>query len=156
MIRLAAHFARLRDERGTMAIETALIAPLLALMALGTFEVSSIVSREQQLQSAANEASEIILSAAGGSGINSGDLETIIETSLSLGADQLTIVDRYRCNTGTTLSAVPPTPGEGCPASEPVYTYVRLTVTDTYSPMWTTFGVGSPIQYTIVRTVQVS
>ena len=54
MIRLARTFGRLRDERGTMAIETALITPLLALMALGTFEVSNIVSREQQLQSAAN------------------------------------------------------------------------------------------------------
>jgi Flp pilus assembly protein TadG len=45
----------LRDAVGTMAIETALIAPLLAMMALGVFEVSRIVSREQQLQSAANE-----------------------------------------------------------------------------------------------------
>ena len=38
----------LGDAGGTMAIETALIAPLLAMMALGVFEVSRIVSREQQ------------------------------------------------------------------------------------------------------------
>ena len=155
-MRPPALLTRMRDERGTMAIETALIAPLLALMALGVYEVSSIVSREQQLQSAANEASEIILAAASGSGINSGDLEDIIETSLGLTDPQLTIVDRYRCGTATTLVATPPTPSTGCAASEQVYTYVRLTVSATYTPMWTKFGVASPIQYNVVRTVQIS
>jgi Flp pilus assembly protein TadG len=148
--------ARLRDERGSMAVETALIAPMLALMALGTFEVSTIVMREQQLQSAANEASEIILAAAGGTGITSTDLEDIIETSLGLSDPQLTVADRYRCGTGSTLSSTLPTPSTGCAASEQIYMYVHLTLTDTYTPMWTNFGVSHPIQYTVVRTVQVS
>ena len=156
MRRLPALIARLRDERGTMAIETALITPLLALMALGVFEVSSIVSREQQLQSAANEASEIILAAAGGSGIESDDLEAIIVTSLGLSTDEVDIDPRYRCGTATTLATSMPSPGTGCAASEQVYSYVQLTVRDTYSPMWTRFGVASPINYTIVRTVQIS
>lgn len=155
-MRPAALFARLCDERGTMAVETALTAPILALMALGVFEVSSIVSREQQLQSAANEASEIILAAAGGSGISSDDLETIIETSLALDDAQLTLADRYRCGTATTLSATVPTPGTGCPASEPIYTYIRMTMTDTYTPMWTDFGVPYAVNYNVVRTVQTS
>lgn len=145
-------FGWLRDQRGTMAIETALIAPLLATMALGVFEVSRIVSREQQLQSAANEASEIILAAAGGSGIASGDLEDILETSLNLADNKLDIEPRYRCGTSTTLSSSVPT----CSSGIQLYTYVQLTVTDTYSPMWTNFGVGSPIDYSIVRTVQIS
>ncbi|MGV3555362.1 MAG: TadE/TadG family type IV pilus assembly protein [Croceibacterium sp.] len=148
--------ARLRDQRGTMAIETALITPLLAMMALGVFEVSSIVSREQQLQSAANEASEIILAAAGGSGINSDDLEAIIVTSLGLSPSEVVIDPRYRCGTASTLTTTVPSPSTGCAASEQVYSYVQLTVTDTYSPMWTRFGVSAPINYTIVRTVQVS
>jgi Flp pilus assembly protein TadG len=148
--------ARLRDQRGSMAIETALIAPLLALMALGVFEVTMIVSREQQLQSASNEASEIILAAAGGSGINSDDLEVIIETSLGLASNKVNIDDRYRCGTATTLTATMPTPSTGCAASNQIYSYVQLTVTDTYTPMWTQFGVAAPINYTVVRTVQVS
>ena len=155
-MRPAALFARLRDERGSMAIETALIAPLLALMALGVFEASSIVSREQQLQSAANEASEIILAAAAGTGVGNVDLELIIETSLDLDAGVLTITDRYRCGTGTTLSSTLPSPSTGCAASEQIYSYVQLTLTDTYTPMWTKFGIASPVQYNIVRTVQVS
>jgi Flp pilus assembly protein TadG len=156
MMGLVTWLARLRDERASMAIETALITPLLALMALGVFEVSNIVSREQQLQSAANEASEVILAAAGGSGITSTDLEDILETSLGLDGTQLTIADRYRCGTDTTLSATVPSPGNGCSASQQIYAYVHLTLTDTYTPMWTKFGVASPIQYTVVRTVQVS
>jgi Flp pilus assembly protein TadG len=156
MRRLFALIARLRDERGTMAIETALITPLLALMALGVFEVSSIVSREQQLQSAANEASEIILAAAGGSGINSDDLEAIIVTSLGLSPSEVDIDDRYRCGTATTLTTTMPSPSTGCAASNQIYSYVQLTVQDTYTPMWTRFGVAAPINYTIVRTVQVS
>ena len=145
-------FGWLRDQRGTMAIETALIAPLLATMALGVFEVSRIVSREQQLQSAANEASEIILAAAGGTGIDSGDLAEILKTSLNLGDDQLTIAPRYRCGTSSSLSSTVP----GCANGQQLYTYARISVTDTYSPMWTHFGVGSPIDYNIVRMVQIS
>jgi Flp pilus assembly protein TadG len=155
MSRLHSLISRMRDDRGSMAIETALITPLLALMALGVFEVSMIVAREQRLQSAANESSEIILAAAGGSGINSGDLTSIIETSLGL-PGKVTIVDRYRCGTATTLSASMPTPSNGCAASNQIYSYVQLTVTDTYTPMWTKFGVAAPINYTVVRTVQVS
>ena len=151
MARLRSPWRALRHADGTMAIETALVAPLLALMALGVFEVSSIVSREQQLQSAANEASEIVLAAAGGSGIASADLEDILETSLNLSDDQLVITPRYRCSTGT-ITATAPT----CPTGQQLYTYVHLQVTDSYSPMWTSFGVGSPVDYTIERTVQIS
>ena len=58
----------LRCARGAFAIETALVAPLLALMSIGTFEVGTMVSRQQELQSAASEAESIILAAAGGTG----------------------------------------------------------------------------------------
>lgn len=151
MMRAVPWLARLRDERGTMAIETALIAPLLALMALGVFEVSSIVSREQQLQSAANEASEVILAAAGGSGVSNTELESILETSLSLQPSQLTITQRFRCATGAIVASMPT-----CATGEQLYTYVHLNVTGTYSPTWTKFGVSSPINFTVQRTVQVS
>ena len=151
MIRLARLPALLRNTCGTMAIETALIAPLLATMSLGVFEVSNIISREQQLQSAASEASEIILAAAGGSGVSSTDLKSIIVASLNLQDNQLTITPKYRCGIDTTLVSVIPT----CTGQQ-IYSYVELTMTDTYTPVWTHFGVGSPVNYKIVRTVQVS
>lgn len=150
-MRLAILGALVRDGRGTMAIETALVAPLLGIMALGAFDVSRMVAREQHLQSAANEASEIILAAAAGSGIQSTDLETLLESSLSLGASQVTLAQQFRCGTS---AAVPP-PQPTCATGEQLYIYVKLTVIDTYSPAWTHFGVGEPVDFNIVRTVQI-
>ena len=50
-------FGRLRrDATGAMAIETAIVAPVLVLMAFGSFQVSSMVARQTELQSAAAEA----------------------------------------------------------------------------------------------------
>jgi hypothetical protein len=151
LTRFATLGALLHDKRGTMAIETALVAPMLLTLCLGAFDVSMLVAREQELQSAANEASEIILAAAGGSGIESDDLETILQTSLNLEDDQLILEPEYRCGTGASVAA-PPT----CAAGEPMYQYVKLTVTDTYSPLWTTFGVGDDVNFNIVRRAQMS
>jgi Flp pilus assembly protein TadG len=144
-------FGALRARRGTMAIETALIAPLLATLALGSFDVSMMVAREQQLQSAANEATEIVLAAAGGSGVSSTDLEQILESSLNLGSNQVQLTPLYRCGTGATSSAAPT-----CTGGNQLYSYIKLTLTGTYTPVWTSFGVGQPVDFNIVRTVQVS
>ncbi len=141
------------DRTGSMAVETAIVAPVLATLALGAFDASRILSRQQQLQSAANEASEIVLAAAGGSGVSSANLKSIIDSSLGLSPGQLTIVARYRCDDATTLVSSPPTT---CPPSKPVFSYIQLTLTETYNPVWTQFGIGSPVNYNIVRTVQVS
>ena len=141
----------LRDERGAMAIETVVVAPVLLLMALGTFEVGSMVSRQQELQSAAAEAEGIILAAATGSGTDSAVIESVIETSLGLSSDQVTLEQRFRCNTATELSSS----GASCSTDEPIYQYVLLAVTDDYTPVWSRFGVGSPISYNVRRTIQV-
>ena len=142
----------LRDERGTFAIETVLVIPLLVLMALGTYEVSSVVSRQQELQSAASEAEMIILSAANGVGVSSEQLKTIIKSSVGLTDEQLTLEAQWRCDDAETKETDP----SECDISKPISEYVRLTLTDTYTPIWTTYGVGSPFSYTVVRTVQVS
>lgn len=150
-------FRRLRrDRRGSMAIETALVAPILALMALGTFEVTNVVSRQQDLQSAANEATTIILAAANGSGIDSAELESILEESLhaspNLRGSDVVLKQLFRCDASATVSETPPT----CPSGKPIYVYVELKIADSYTPMWTQFGVGGTIDYDVVRTVQVS
>ena len=149
MIRVARN--ALRDERGTMVIETALIAPILAALALGAFDISMMTSREQHVQSAANEATEIVLAASGGSGISSTDLKAILVSSLNLEANNVTLTTLYRCGTSNTTSSTPP-PCTG----DQLYSYVKLTITDTYSPMWTHFGVGHDITFNGMRTVQVA
>jgi len=156
MTRASQHFlAPLRDTRGSMAIETAIVAPVLAIMAFGAFDASRMLSRQQQLQSAANEATEIILAASTGTGVSSTDLEAILEGSLGLSANQLTIAPRYRCDDRDVLVATKPSASD-CGTTNPIYTYVQLRLTETYTPVWTQFGLGSPINYNVLRTVQVS
>ncbi|ANU08041.1 TadE/TadG family type IV pilus assembly protein [Paraurantiacibacter namhicola] len=141
-----------RCQRGAMAIETALVVPILCLLALGTFDVSSMVSRQQELQSAANEASTIVLAAANSTGVSSTDLEKIIESSVSLKPDQLVISQEYRCDAATARTSNL----ADCDTSKPIYAYVKLVITDSYTPLWTSFGVGSTFNYSVTRTVQVS
>jgi len=143
----------LRCRRGTMAIETALVAPVLALMSIGTFEVGVMVSRQQELQSAASEAEAIILAAAGGTGTESDDIEEVIEDSMGLDADQVTLEQRFRC--GSTAGE-PVEDATDCDADEPIYRYVLLQMNDTYTPVWANFGVGSEFDYNIERTILVN
>ena len=51
----------LRNSQGTVIIETAIVAPVLALLALGAFEIGSIASRDQVLESPAAESEMIML-----------------------------------------------------------------------------------------------
>lgn len=139
-----------RETRGTMAIETAIVAPLLALMGLGTYDVANMVSKQQDLQSAASEATQIVLAAANGDGVTSDQLHDIIAASLQIDGDKVQLAQLFRCdddpNTVTDAST--------CNASKPIYQYVQLTITDSYTPLWTEFGVGQTIDYNVVRTIQ--
>jgi Flp pilus assembly protein TadG len=151
MIRLRSLIMRFaHDACGAMAVETALVAPALALMALGTFDVTNMVSKQEDLQSAAGEATEIILAAAGGSGVSSTDLHDIIVSSLNLQDNQVTITQLFRCDASTTTT----TDASTCDTSKPIYQYVKLQLTDSYTPAWTNFGVGHTINYDVERTVQ--
>jgi Flp pilus assembly protein TadG len=140
-----------RDSHGTMAVETALVAPVLALMALGTFDVGRIVSRQQELQSSASEAEGIVLASAASAGTSSDTIKQIIEKSLGLSSDQVSLELRFRCDMSSTLT----TDASTCSTDEPIYQYILLDVSDTYTPMWTNFGVGSPLKFNVERTVQV-
>ena len=139
-----------RDTRGTMAIETAVVAPVLTLMAIGSFEVGSMVSRQQELQSAASEAESIILAASASEvETSSADIEDVIETSLDLDANQVQLDQLFRCDNGTISTTAPE-----C-ASGQLYIYVEVALTDSYTPVWANYGFGDTINYNIVRTVMV-
>ncbi len=140
------------DLRGSMAIETAIVAPVLILMALGTFEVSRVVSRQHELQSAASEAEIIAVAAAAGATTQTTTIKNILKTSLRLNDGQVAISRFYRCNANTTTVSS----ASNCSTGDTVSSYIRLTLTDAYTPVWTNFGVGSPINFNVVRTVQLS
>ena len=51
----------LADKRGTMVVETALVAPVLILLAIGGFQLSDLVARQHNLELAAAMAEQIAL-----------------------------------------------------------------------------------------------
>lgn len=139
------------DLAGSMTIELAAVAPVLVLMSIGTFEISSMVSRQQELQSAASEAETIALAAAqSGATTPLTTIEEIIETSMNLNEDQVTIDRFYRCDADEVLV----TDKAACTTDSVVTSYMKLDLSDRYEPIWTRFGVGTAFDYDVERMIQ--
>ena len=149
--RLARPVASLvRCARGAMAIETAIVAPVLLVMSLGAFEVGRMVSRQHELQSGASEAEAIALAANMGATSSIDTVRDILRESLDLGDDQITVVEMYRCGTSDDLV----TARTACDEDEPVSRYMKVELTDTYAPMWTELGLGDGFTFNVDRLVQ--
>jgi len=141
-----------RDAAGSTVIETALIVPVLLTMGLGTMDVSRIMARQNELQKATNEVADIALAATPDTDTKKQTLKSIIMTSTGLSSDKVQISTIYRCGTATSF-----TEGQGnCASGEKQYTFIRVTLTDTVTPMWTNFGVGAAIPIRVVRQIQTS
>jgi Flp pilus assembly protein TadG len=140
-----------RDQRGSTLIETAIVTPVLLVMALGTFDVSQMVAQQHRLQNGAADAESIVLAVASGTATNTTAVRTALANSLNLPESKVAVSLAYRCNAQTTLSVT-----NDCGVGQRVSTYVRVQFTDTYTPKWTDFGVGRPINYNVRRTIQVS
>ena len=145
--------SRLRhDPIGSMAIETALVAPALVLLGAGTYDASAMVARQTELQSAAAEATSIVLAASPETQAELDNIEDIVEDSTGLTDSQVTLTRRFRCGTATTLI----NDLSLCANSDLLSTYIELQFDDTYTPVWTHFGIGSNVQYNVDRMVQIS
>ncbi|GMN01422.1 TadE/TadG family type IV pilus assembly protein [Erythrobacter sp. MTPC3] len=142
----------LADISGSIAIETAIVAPVLMIMTLGTFEVGTIVARQHELQSAANEAEIIILATNRGATVEISEIKEIIRSSVDLTSEQVTVEREFRCNQSNGK-----TKNKGnCPTTATISEYLTVRVKDRYTPVWTSFGVGSTINFAVNRTVQIS
>lgn len=140
------------DCRGSMAIETAIVAPTLILMTLGTFEVGKMVARQHELQSAANESEIIALATNGGAETDIDQLEEIIRESVGLNEGDVTISRSYRCGSDETLV----TDINDCFEDEVVSSYLIVDINETYTPTWNVIGFGEPLNFSVQRTVQIS
>lgn len=144
--------ACLRDVRGAVVVETALVAPVLALMSIGAFQVSQAVARQHELQTGADDAASMALA---GWKHDTGDIaavKAVIQRTLSLSDSQVTVVRKFRCGTDTSLVD----DRTMCAQGSIVTSYIQIRLTDTYRPLWTDFGVGSDIAYDVQRMVVVS
>ncbi|MDT8279340.1 MAG: TadE/TadG family type IV pilus assembly protein [Erythrobacter sp.] len=140
------------DRRGSFAIETAFVAPVLILMTLGIAETGTIVARQHELQSVANEAEIIILATNQGATTDVETIKQIVQESVNLSADDVTLTQLFRCNMDETLVAN----AALCDSDDIVSSYILVAISEDYSPTWTYMGVGSPITFSVERRVQVS
>lgn len=156
----------LGDQRGTMVIETAIVAPVLVLMALGGFEVSHMVSRQHELQSGAAEATAVALAANAGAETNTIELAKLLRDSLHLQGEQVVVTKMYRCETSTSYvsttdqcvnywSSSDSNNGGGNDATR-YSEYVKIKLQDSYTPIWTRLGLGGAFTYKVERTIQLS
>jgi len=137
-------------EDGTALIETAIIAPVLLLMAVGTFEASAMVARQSELQSSAEQATEIALAVVPDTQAELDQIKTTLQESSGLSAARVTLKFQYRCDTGA-IQDTPPSCTE-----DSLSTYISIAMTDEYQPVWTQFGFSRSIEYAVDRTVQIS
>jgi Flp pilus assembly protein TadG len=140
-----------KDERGTTVIETAIVAPVLVAMALGSYDVSQMIARQHELQSGASDVEAIVFAVSTGTATDTVKIKQVLMASLGLTTSQVVVAKVYRCGTTTALV----TSSSSCATGSKVSTYVQVSFTDRYSPIWTDFGVGAPLDYNVVRTVQV-
>lgn len=143
-----------RDRDGMMAVETAIVATTVALLSLGAFQVSSFVARQNEMQGAVADAAAIALAAKPDSTQKLATIKSIIMTSTGLPAEKVSVTYLYGCGNTTNTSVDP----EFCNNhdEERRWTYVRIVLTDTYSPMWSKMGLGSGVALRVDRLVQIS
>jgi Flp pilus assembly protein TadG len=95
--------ARLRrDIRGMAMIETAAVAPVLALLGIGAFQVSAMVARQGELQGAAAEAEGIVLAKQPTTQAQLDTIKNILVASTGLTAGEISVSYQFRCGTAAT------------------------------------------------------
>ncbi|SMC31247.1 TadE/TadG family type IV pilus assembly protein [Novosphingobium sp. B1] len=137
------------DITGVMAIETAVIAPVMVLFSLGAYQVSSLVARQGEIQSAMTVAESVALATEPDTSAKRDTLKGIVAASTGLPQSQIVVEAAYRCNASTTFVTLEST----CLTGANVSRYIRVKITDSYVPLWTEFGVGSTIALSAERYI---
>ena len=151
MIGLHSTFRRLFGSvDGVAAIEAALIAPVMVTLALGSFEISNVIARRSELQGTMAEASGIALASEPTSLTRRETLRTIIQESSGLAAEEVVVDAAYRCGSGADYVQTPTSCG-----SDKVSSYVKIELNATYTPLWTEFGIGEPLEQSLTRYVMI-
>ena len=148
----------LRDCRGTMVIETAIVAPVLIVLSIGAFEISSIVARHSELQSAAAEAVAIVMAATPENQVQIEQIEAVMENSTGIPEVDVSFAIKVRCGTDNDLTVrqdLTPDPAL-CGGEDRQSWFLAISMTDRYDPVWAKFGMGEQLVYNVQRMVQLS
>jgi Flp pilus assembly protein TadG len=149
-----------KDTRGVALIEFALMMPIVAALSLGAFDVAKVVARQTELQEAAAEASTIAMAMdsfttddteADDRLVRRSKVEMVARNASGLPDNKVSVVQNIRCGSSATLLSHDAT----CPSGVEESRLLTIDLQDTYIPLWTSFGVGQPINLHLTRTVQI-
>jgi Flp pilus assembly protein TadG len=140
----------LTHEHGTMAVETALVAPVLILLGLGGFQVGSMVSAQHDLETAAALGEQIALASKPDSQAKLDTMKGIISATTGVPVADISTAFIYRCGTAADVQTT-----NSC-GTDPAWQYVEIIVSQTYNPMWVNLGVGHPVDLSVDKTVQIA
>ena len=139
---------------GSVVIETAIVAPVLATLALGAYDTGRLIARQSELQSAAAEAEAIVQAAVPTDSTARDQVRDVLKASVDPSDtdpdDTESVVEIYRCGSSDFVTV------NNCSSDVATSTYIKISLTDTYTPLWTSFGIGSPVHFNVVRMVQIS
>lgn len=139
-----------QNNRGALLVETAIVTPILVLLALGTYDASRLVTRQMELQSGIADAEAILLAANAGAETNTVELASILSNSLKLAASNVSVSRLFRCDADPNMV----TSKDNCSEGAVISSYVQIRLQDTYVPMWTKFGISKTFTYNVERMIQ--
>lgn len=120
-----------RDERGNSFVEMALIAPVFAVLLVSTVDISRAYAARIELEQAAQRATERV-QAIQYVEDDKDDIKADAEEAAGTGATA-TVTDWLQCGTSTTKKAYSDT----CADGEVMARYVQVSISKTYTPLFT-------------------
>lgn len=141
------YLRRLRDDtRGASIIELALIAPVLALLAVGMIDMSNAYNRKLSLQQGAQRAIERTTQDAQDETVQESlQAEVMCQVNGTkpdgsckdspVTKSDVTVAQRTECVNGAGVMDVKSDPSENCAANDAESRFISVTVRDRYKPM---------------------
>lgn len=124
--------AFLASERAVSAVETALVAPFLAVTIMGTVDVARYAAAKIALQQAVNRGLE--MSSMGGTTYSSTSIQSETATQAGVSTSAVTVAQSQTC------AGVTATWGASCTTGQETAKYTSVTVTKSFTP---SFALGS-------------
>lgn len=118
------------DNRGVAVVELAFVAPVLAVMVVGVVDISNSFSRKLKLEQAAQRSLEMVMHTTGDTTAESA-IESEVMDEAGVDADQVLVERLLECD-GVAVEDI----SLNCDAGETEARYFRVTIEDTYEPMF--------------------
>lgn len=133
----------LGNQEGVVTIELAIAAPVLAIMSYGMFDVANAVAHRNSMQQASEEVALLVMAKPPSDG-NVDYIKAAAAEATGLDTEDISAEVIHFCNDEEQETL-------DCDTDEDSASYVVMNFSDSYTPMWVSFGVGGPIDMSVTR-----